>query len=233
MPLQVLTELGLIGFVLVALGVHGVLRIARTVAVRPAHDREARVALALVPVLAAIHALVDLDWQILAVDGFAVFAAGVLVALAAPGLAERKARFLAAAGVVVVTLAALYSVAAPLLARAQLDAALSDPLAAAQGAERAHAYAPLSVAALLRRAQAAHLLGDDGAAHGYYLEATALEPENPLPWTELGNFEWHVVGDVCSAYHAFNRAYTEDPAGAVPGGALDRTRRAVNHHACS
>jgi hypothetical protein len=232
MPLQLLTELGLVGFVLVAVGVYGVLRVARTVAVRPAHDREARVALALVPVLAAIHALVDLDWQILAVDGFAVFATGILVALAAPGLAERKARILAAAGVLVVTLAALYSVASPLLAQKQLDNGLGDPLAAARSAQRAQAYDPLSVAALLHRAQAEHLQGDDGAAHGFYLDATRLEPENPLPWTELGNFEWHVVGDVCSAYHAFNRAYTEDPASAVPGGALDRTRRAVNHHAC-
>src|SRR4051794_10277362 len=227
MPLQVLTELGLIGFVLVALGVHGILRVARTAATRPAHDREARVALALVPVLAAIHALVDLDWEILAVDGFAVFVAGILVGLAAPGLVARKSRYLAAAGVLVVTLAAAYSVAAPLLARAQLDAALSDPLAAAQGAARAHAYAPLSVAALLRQAQAAHLLGNDGAARGYYVQATRVEPENPLPWTELGNFEWHVLGDICSAYQAFNHAYTNDPASAVPGGALDRTRRAV------
>jgi hypothetical protein len=232
MPLQLLTELGLIGFILVAVGAYGVLRVARTVASRPAHDREARVALALVPVLAVVHALVDLDWEILAVDGFAVFTAGVLVALGAPGLARRTPRFLAAAGVGVVTLAALYSVAAPLLARAQLDKALSDPLAAGKSAQLAHAYDPLSVAALLRRAQAAHLDGDDGAAHGFYLEATRLEPENPLPWTELGNFEWRVVGDVCSAYQAFNRAYTDDPASAVPGGALDRTRRAVNRGAC-
>ena len=56
-------------------------RVARTAATRPAHDREARVALALVPVLAALHALVDLDWQILAVDGFAVFTAGVVYLL--------------------------------------------------------------------------------------------------------------------------------------------------------
>ena len=110
--------------------------------------------------------------------------------------------------------------------------ALSDPLAAARSAQLAQAYDPLSIAALFRRAQAAHQAGDDGAAHGFYVDATRLEPENPLPWTELGNFEWRVVRDVCAAYHAFNRAYTEDPASAVPGGALDRTRRAVNHHAC-
>ena len=123
----------------------------------------------------------------------------MLVALAAPGLAARKPRFLAAATVLVVTLAALYSVAAPLLARAQVDKALSDPLAAARSAQLAQAYDPLSIAALFRRAQAAHQAGDDGAAHGFYLDATRLEPENPLPWTELGNFEWRVVRDVCAA----------------------------------
>jgi hypothetical protein len=233
MPLQLLTELGLVGCVLVAFGVHGVLRSARDVARAPGNDRAARAALALVPVLAAVHALVDLDWEIPAVDGVAVFVGGALLALAAPGLAARKLRLVSAGATVLVGLAAAYSVGAPLLAQRELDRSLTDPLAAYESARVAHSYDPLSLDAVLREAQAAHLRAQDGLAHTLYLEATRLEPENPLPWTELGDFEWHVVGDVCSAYGRYNRAYTEDPATAVAGGPLDRTRRAVNHHACS
>jgi hypothetical protein len=232
MPMQLLTELGLAGFVLAAVATFGVLRVARSVARQVADDHEARVALAFVPALAILHALVDLDWALIAVDGIAIFVAGALVGLASPGPARRRARLVPAAAVAVVALAAAYSAGAPLLARGQLDRTATDPLAAASAGRLAHSYDPLLLAALLREASAAHLRGQDGDAQDYYLQATRLEPENPLPWTELGLFDWHVVRDVCSAYQAFNRAYTEDPASAVPGGPLDRTRRAVNKGAC-
>ncbi|MDX6504734.1 MAG: hypothetical protein QOE29_1859, partial [Gaiellaceae bacterium] len=69
MPLQLLTELGLLGFALAGLAVAAVSRAAREL-VRPAgEDREPLLALAFVPALAALHALVDLDWEVLAIDG--------------------------------------------------------------------------------------------------------------------------------------------------------------------
>ena len=233
MPLQLLTELGLIGLLLAGLVVAGFVASVRTLVRRagPA-TRGPLVALVLLVAVAVAHALVDLDWEILAIDAAPMFVAGTLVALSAPPVRLGRARPLAAAGTIVALLAALYSLGAPVLAARALDQALTDSLNAYDHANVAHIYDPLSVSALLAEARAAHARGDDGLAHERLVDATQLEPENPTPWTERGLFEWRVLGDPCRGYQSLNEAFTQDPAGAARGGPLDLTRRAVNKGAC-
>jgi hypothetical protein len=234
MPLQLLTELGLAGFLLASLLVWALFRIARGLLRLAGDERETILVLVFVVAIASIHALVDLDWEVIAIEGVPVFVAGALVGLAATD-APRRLRPLATAGAVLALGAAAYSVAAPLLASRALAGTLTDPAQAYTSAALARSYDPLSVDAVLRQASAAHEQGDDDLAHRLYVDATKLEPENPHTWDALGMFEWHIYkqAGICSAYHRFNREYTEDPASAGKKGPLDRTRFAVNHGACS
>ena len=234
MPLQLLTELGVAGAALAGLLVVAVGRAARALLRRADRDREAVLVLVFVVALAALHALVDLDWEVLAIDGIPVFVAGGILGLAGSAAQPRR-HLLAAAGVVVALLAATYSVGAPLLASRELGGTLTDPVEAYRSATLARSYNPLSLNAVLRQATAAHARGEDDLAHQLYLEATRLEPENPRSWDALGIFEWRVYrqAGLCNAYQRFNREYTEDPASAGKNGPLDRTRKAVNHGACS
>ena len=64
-----------------------------------------------------------------------------------------------------------------------------------------------------------------------------MQPENPATWYQLGVFRQAALGNECSAYFAFNAAYTLDPKSSLffAGGPLDQARDAVNdpeHPAC-
>ena len=62
-----------------------------------------------------------------------------------------------------------------------------------------------------------------------------MQPENPDPWLELARFHYAAEpSDQCTAYEAFNAAYTLDPRSSrwVPGGPLDVSRDEVNAGAC-
>ena len=93
----------------------------------------------------------------------------------------------------------------PALERGDLDAARD-------AAERARSLDPLSLAPLFARARVEEDADDEAAALAAYRRATAAQPDNPLPWYELGLYEFS-LGDRCSAYVTLNRAYTLDPAG--------------------
>ena len=84
------------------------------------------------------------------------------------------------------------------------------------------------------RATAADAAGDKAAAVAWYEKATALQPENPDTWYDLGWYLAVVVDDQCAAYAALNHSYTLDPTSNrwVAGGPLDRARDAVNAGAC-
>ena len=131
--------------------------------------------------------------------------------------------------------AAIWVLAAPALATRSIDAAYrhgdaGELKAAASSARRAQSLSPLSPEPLFARATIAGLAGDERAAEAFYEQATRLQPENPDTWWELGLFRQLALGNQCSAYFAFNAAYTLDPRGSrfSAGGPLDIARAAVD-----
>ncbi|HEY8104122.1 MAG TPA: O-antigen ligase family protein [Gaiellaceae bacterium] len=215
-PLQFLAGTGLVGLGLFAALVAAAAA-AAVGAVRRLEgpERGAASALAIVPALWLAHALVDFDWDFVAVTGPALFALGVLAAAGAP--ARRIRAPLAAAGVAALALVAVASVATPWLSERSLREIGSkidrgDLDSAAAAADRARSLDPLSLEPILARAGIEERRGDERAALAAYLEATRLQPENPEAWLALGLFEFD-SGYRCSAYGHLNHAYTLDPAG--------------------
>jgi tetratricopeptide (TPR) repeat protein len=199
-------------------------------------ERSAAVALAIVPALWLAHAVVDFDWDFVAVTGPALFALGVLAAAGRP--AHRVRAPVAAAGVAALALAAVASAATPWLSQRsvrQVSVAIDrgDLAGAAAAADRARSLDPLSLGPIFARARVDESLGDEAAALGAYLDATRLQPENPEAWLALGLFEFD-SGYRCTAYVHLNRAYTLDPAGRqwVPGSELDQARAWVDAKKC-
>ena len=236
-PLQFLAGTGLVGLALL-LGLVAAAAAAAVKAMRRLRgsERDAAAALAVALALWLVHALVDYPWDFVAVTGPALFATG---ALAAAGRPERRIRSpFAAVSVAAVTLAACASVLTPWLAQQSVrdvNPALErgDLDAARDAAERARSLDPLSLAPLFARARVEEDADDEAAALAAYRRATATQPDNPLPWYELGLYEFS-LGDRCSAYVTLNRAYTLDPAGLQwrPGGELDQARAWVNAGNC-
>ena len=215
-PLQFLAGTGIVGLALflalvaaaAAAAVGAVRRLAGA-------ERDAAAALAVFLVLWLVHAVVDYDWDFVAVTGPALFAAGVLAAAGRPP--RRFSSRFAAVAVGACALAAAVSVATPWLARqAVLDVnpALerTDVDAARDAAVRARSLDPLSLGPLFARARVEEQAGDEAAALAAYRRAAELQPENPTPWYELGLYEFD-LGNRCSAYVHLNRSYTLDPAG--------------------
>jgi tetratricopeptide (TPR) repeat protein len=232
-PLQFLAGMGLVGLALFVALVAAAASAAVAARRRlEGGERDAAAALSVALALWLAHALVDYDWDFVAVTGPVLFAAGVLAAAGRP--APASARPLAAAAAVALALAAAVSVVTPWLAeRSVRDVGTAldrgDLAAAADAAERARSLDPLALAPLFARARVEETRRDYEAALATYREAVGLQPENPETWYELGLYEFD-RGDRCSAYVHLNEAYTLDPSGRqwVPGGPLDQSLEWVN-----
>lgn len=232
-PLQFLAGTGLVGLALFA-GLVAVAAAAAAGARRrlEGSERDAAAALSVALALWLAHALVDYDWDFVAVTGPVLFTAGVLAAAGRP--ARTSPRPLAVAAAVALAVAAAASVVTPWLAERsvrEVGAALDrgDLAAAADSARRARSLDPLALAPLFARARVEERRGDPEAALESYREAVRLQPENPETWYELGLYEFH-RGDRCSAYVHLNEAYTLDPSGRqwLPGGPLEQALAWVN-----
>ncbi len=236
-PLQFLAGTGLVGFALflalvAAAGVAAVGAVRRLEGI----ERNAAAALAVAMALWLVHALVDYDWDFVAVTGPALFAAGVLASAGRP--ARRAPGLLAAAGAAALALAAIVSVATPWLADRELrkvNVALDrgDLEAAGDAVERARSLDPLSLQPVFADARVAEQRRREVAALEAYREATRLQPKNPEAWLQLGLYEFD-IGDRCGAYRDLNQAYTLDPAGKQwrPGGPLVVSLAWVNAGNC-
>jgi O-Antigen ligase len=227
-PLQDLSELGLVGFLLIV----GVVAAAALAVLRRRRDAAAN-ALALGAAICIAHSVVDIDWDYVAVQGPLFMTVGALVSEGRE-LRPRR-RWLLSAAVIVCALAALYSLASPWLADNRLDAAY-DALVdrrfadARDEAQAAHALNPLDVEVLWVWA----LTEPPPKAFDLYREARDREPKNPETWYRLGEFELDVLKQPRNAYRDLNHSYTLDsygPAG-IEGGALDRARCAVDPATC-
>ena len=237
-PLQFLADTGLVGFALFA-AVVGAGAAATVGALRrlAGAERTAAAALAVVPCVYLLHALVDYDWDFPAVTGPTLVAVGSLAA-AGRGRAPRTRQPFAAVAVASLSLAVLVSLATPWLAdrslgqvSRELDA--GDLEGAAAAADRARSLNPLSMSALHKKGAVAERRGDVAAARTAYARAVSLQPKNPDTWYVLGLYE-HDIGALCQAYVHLNEAYTLDPKSLrwYPGGPLDRARAHVNAGNC-
>jgi len=210
-PLQLLSETGIVGFLLYV----GVAAGALWGAWRARGDPAAR-ALGVAVAAFVAHTIVDKDWNYVATCGPLLLLAGALAARPAAEAEPVRRRLLLAAGAVAVAGAAVYSLTLPWLA----DRAL-----ARADWQQAHSYNPLSVDALMDWAAFEQALGKIDRANTLYGQAVDLEPENARTWYALGSFYfdqklWR------PAYDALNNAYTYDRFGpaAKPCGLLDRAR---------
>jgi hypothetical protein len=229
LALQFLSETGIVGFLLL-LGVVGTGAATAVVAVRRAEGAERAAAAALSLGLGAyfLHALVDIDWEFVAVTGPAFFVLGALVGLGARRRA-RVARRVAGA-VAIVGIGVLYSLVAPYSSSRLVDSTYSDlsagkTAAALSDGRAAHALNPLSVDALFALGDVEAARSDETAALHRYRQAVDLQPENSSTWYALGAYEFF-TGRYELALHDLDRAYGLDPYGPAgrPGGLLDQAR---------
>lgn len=230
-PLQLLSDTGLPGLLLALTFVVGV-AIGIRAALRRLEDEERAAAVALValPFAFALHALVDLDLDFLAVAAPTMLVSAALLGAGRPAAARPGG--LVTAGVVVAAVAAAWVLVAPALstrsvetAYRQVDEGRID--AAGSAARRAQRLNPLSPEPLYARAAAATAADNPAAADALYVQATRLQPENPATWYELGLYRY-IEGDLCGAYYALNAAYTLDPNSTYLRPELDRAKDAVN-----
>lgn len=216
-PLQFLSELGLIGFLL-----YGSILVAIA--------RRTFVPLGIAVAVCVLHSYVDIDWDYVAVQGTLFLVVGAL--LAGPAVARRGWLPGIAAGLC--ALAAVYSLASPWLSNHRLNAAFDsliggNAVAARDQAKAAHSFNPLAVEPLW-------LLGALTHDQHYYEQARDLEPKNPDTWYELGAYELRVAKQPRAAYRDLNHAYTLDnflfTPGTRPARDLDRARCEIDPSTC-
>ena len=222
-PLQFLGELGIVGFLLF-LGAVGaaVVGVARAWRRAEGAERAGVTALGIGLGAFALHLVVDMDWNFLAVCGPLLLVAGFLLgrpAAPAPGPA-RSRKPLVAAAAALIAVGGIYSLAAPWLAQRQLATAAS-----AAAFKSAHGYDPLSTDVLSTWAAYEAVTGNLGRALQLYRDETALEPENGNTWVDLGTF-YYDNGAWAQAYEALSKAWRYDPQGptGTPCGILDKAR---------
>jgi len=220
-PLQFLSELGLIGFLL-----YGALLV--TIA------RRTFLPLGLAIAVCFLHSFVDIDWDYIAVQGPLFLLIGALLA----GPPRTRSGLLLPFAAAVCALAAVYSLASPWLSERQLNAAFDaevngNLLGALDRAQSAHSFNPLSIDPLQFEAA---ITQDKARALALYRQARDLEPLNPDTWYQLGAFELHQLRRPRAAYYSLNRAYTLDNflfgKGTTPGRDLDQARCEIDPATC-
>ena len=225
-PLQFLSELGIVGFLLFAAVVAAAVIAARRRAILP---------LALALAVCFLHSLVDIDWDYVAVQGPLFLTVG---ALSAGRPAAPRTRWLPAALAGICALAAVYSLASPWLSSHRLSAAYDslsagNLLGARDEAKAAHSFNPLAEEPVWLMAA---LEPDKTRALQLYRDARDREPKNAEAWYLLGAFELHQLRRPRDAYRDLNQAYTYDryifTPGTLPGRDLDRARCLVDPATC-
>ncbi|MGH3001052.1 MAG: O-antigen ligase family protein [Gaiellaceae bacterium] len=216
LPLQFLSEAGIVGLALLALGCASLLRL-------PWRRRGHELALALVLPAYLLHSLVDVDWDFLAVSAPAFLVAGAL----AGGAAVRRVSpfaVLAAAGAAALAFGALLL---PWLGNRWADDALGAPPAqAVRLANRAESVDRLLVEPLWAKAGAAIQRGRPQQAFDYYAAAVSRQPKNPQTWLSAGEYAYS--NDCYHLAYTYLERYTELDPYALPSEGGDDYNRARN-----
>jgi hypothetical protein len=192
--LQFLAETGLVGFLpfagAAAAAAFGVVFSLRRLG---GTERAAAQALAIAPLAYLLHALIDYDWDFVALTGPIMLVLGVLLA-AGHSAGPHRRSVLWTIGTVLAAAALILSLVSPWLASRYVaeayDAIERDEVnEALDDSRRARALNPLSIQPLLATAAAEEARGDERAALEWYVKAVELQPDNWRPWYELGQFE--------------------------------------------
>jgi hypothetical protein len=220
LPVQFLTETGLVGLLLFAVAAVGLVAAARRRA-------GPQLALALALPVYLVHGLVDIGWDFVAVSAPVFVMAGAVVAR------PERARRLSPSALLVgggVALAVVFSLFAVWLGDRWTDEAfrsLDRPDEAVRLAERARSLNPLAVDPLFAQSYAEQLRGNLGEALGLLERATELQPENREAWFQLGEFNLRVRNCPRTALpqlDRFTQLDSQDPGNRE----YDRALRLVN-----
>ena len=196
-PIQLAAEMGMVGILLfLGLCVTGVLASAAAVRRLSGAERVAATALGLTALAYLLHALVDYDWDFLALTGPVSLIVGVLFAAGRPPVRAVR-RPLAAAASVLVSLGLALSLFAPWYADRKVKAAYAavfdgDFAQARDDATGARAWNPLSAEPLFASAVVAERTGERQEALDRYVEAVELQPKNWRTWYELARYEFEL-----------------------------------------
>ncbi len=242
LPLQLLSDSGLPGLALAIVLVIGLgLGIRASVRRLDPGERGAAVGLLALPLAFGLHALVDFDLDFLAIVVPTALVSAALLAAGRPRAVARS-RGLIAVSASLVAVAAVWVIASPALSSRVVDRAYrqcdaGDLAAAAASARRAQSLNPLSPEPLYARATIASRRATIGLPRRSTSRRRGYSPRTPRPGTQLGVFRQIALRNECSAYFAFNAAFTLDPKSSLffAGGPLDQARNAVNdpeHPAC-
>jgi hypothetical protein len=222
LPVQFLSETGIVGAVLLGLGALALLR-------GSLRRGGPELALALVLPAYLLHTLVDVDWDYVAVSGPAFLVAG---ALAGRAVSERRVSSFAVLAATGAALAAFGSLLLPWLGHrwsGEAQAALGNPKHAAVLARRARAVDPLLVDPFYTLALAEVSQGHPNRAYAFYEEATKRQPANPDTWQSAGLYAWQLK---CAraAYDNLVHFTELDPyaAGGEGGNAYNAALKIVN-----
>ena len=213
LPLQFLSETGVIGFVLfLGIAVAGVGALVETLRRLEGEDRLAAAALVVALFAYVVHGVVDFDWDFVAVTAPFLLTLGAL--LGGPAVRDEP-RVVWSPLPVAVAAALALSLLTPWFAQRDTDsaqAAIFDgrPLVALRDARNARSLNPLALDPLLAEAAALEQLGDVQGARSVYIDAVELQPLNWRGWFELGRFE-EGQQDWPRALPALRRAVDLDP----------------------
>jgi O-antigen ligase len=220
LPLQFLSETGVVGFVLFVVTFGALL--ARGSWRRRGHE----LALALVLPAYLLHSLIDIDWDFVAVSAPVFLVAGALVGRT-PFRRVSPFGGVAAAGAAAFVIGVL--VLPWLGARWANDALGASPSRAVSLAKRAEVVDPLLVEPLWARAFAAELRDRPQQAFDEYVRAVRRQPKNPETWRLAGLYAFSQ--DCYHLAYTYLERYTELDNKAKPSEGADtyrRTRDLVN-----
>jgi O-antigen ligase len=216
LPLQFLTETGVVGLLLLLLAFAALLRHGWH---RP---RGHELALALVLPAYLLHGLVDVDWDFAAVSVPAFLVAGALVG-GAPRRTASAFALLAAAGVALLAWGVLLL---PWLGeRWASDALGASPARAMKLADRALSVDPFLVEPYWAKAYAADARDQPRQAFAYYVQAVHRQPENSETWRAAGEYAFG-IGCYQTAY-TYLEKYTELDQKALPSAGGNDYKRAL------
>jgi hypothetical protein len=224
-PLQFLSETGLIGGLLAVLAFGLLLTVAvRAVRERPS-GRERMVGAALLAgvVMYLVHCLYDWDWDIPAVTLAALVFLGVLCGSSERAVSLRGGAVLRGFGLAALTLGVCVVVISdvlPSLAASKASAAIVEAAGSASSVQDAQATAvlasrldPLSDAGLLAEATIAARRGELRQVRSLLIAATRRDPTDSQAWWQLAFAEFN-LGNTRAVAVAAKRAVSLDPLSA-------------------
>jgi hypothetical protein len=220
-PLQLLAETGVVG-ALLGCGAAAAALVGLGCALRRLKGPERAAAAALTAGIVAfvLHALVDYDWEFIALTAPVLVSSGALFSTGrAQGSPQRSPALVPLSAALLV--ASALSLSFPWLAAREVDAAYDElgsarPRAALETADRARALNPLALDPLLARAAAQQALADIEGARGTLIQAVELQPLDSNAWYELGAFELEVADRPVAARRYLERARELDRYGPAP-----------------